>query len=922
MIPNGSQSDLDRASGQVWSFGGCEFDDSRLELRVAGNTVELELKPLEVLLELLRHSGAIVEKDRLLEAVWPGLLVVDGSLATAVSKLRKVLDAAGSEIIVTIPRVGYRIGVPVSSRTVVSTPSAPEFSLRAGELVPGRPHWRLLRPLAQPESRAVWLAQNPKTHELRVFKFSLAGSRLRNLKREVTVSRFLAESLGPRPDLARLLEWNFDSKPYFIESEYAGVNLAEWAESQGGLGNLAVETRVRLIAQIAKTVAAAHRAGVVHRDLKPTNILVAPVPGAANFPWQIKVMDFGSASVIEPERLHALGITSLGLTQTADSESSSLSGTLLYLPPEVLAGKPATAAGDVYALGVILYQALSGDFRRPLAAGWESTIEDSLLREDVGKAAHGDPSQRLTSAAELAERLARLEQRRAERANDDLAREKRQRAVQKAAEARARRPWVIVATAALAIAFALGLGFYRKVFSSSPLPRSVAILPFQNTASDPSMDFLRFALADEVATTLNHMRPLTIRPLASAAQYSGASVDLQQAGRALSASTVVAGHYLKVGDQLQVSMEAVDVVSNQVLWRDTINVPANNLLAMQTNVSAITQGKLAPALGAATIVREAIPPKNEQAYALYLQSLPLTSDETQIKQALQLLRRSVELDPNFAQAWAAISNRSYAASRFGRGGRAMLDQSDAAAKRALALDPDHLEAALILSQNLAERGDLVNAYQHAKTLVDRRPDSAGAHHELGYVLRYAGLLDESGRQCDLAVLLDPQVLWAPCSSTFMEAGNYRRAMDFIRKDFSTEWSKAHAIEIFVRDGQESRALQFGAPKIPLWDSYKMLLACVAHRPQSEISALAQNVPVDDDPEVVYFVAGHFAYCGQKAQAFQLLRSAVEANYCSYPALDRDPMFASVRNDPEFKAIRSQAMACQKSFLNALSHPVQ
>jgi serine/threonine protein kinase/DNA-binding winged helix-turn-helix (wHTH) protein len=922
MALSSSQTDFGGATAQVWNFGGCEFDDLRLELRVRGMPVDLELKPLEVLLQLLRHSGEVVSKERLLEEVWPGLAVVDGSLATAVSKLRKVLEGADPDIIVTVPRVGYRIGVPVERSPGASPGKDADCLLEAGDGVPGRPRWRLVRALAEPQSRGVWLAENPKTREQRVFKLAAHGSRLRNLKREVTVSRFLRESLGPRPDFARILEWNFEAPPSFIESEYGGLNLAEWAESQGGLFRIPLALRVSVLVDVARAVEAAHRVGVLHRDLKPTNILISPSAESGSR-WQIKVVDFGSASVIEPERLKAYGITNLGLTHTTDLQQSVMSGTLIYLPPEVLAGKPATAAGDVYALGVILYQLIAADFRKPLSAGWESAVDDPLLREDVSKAAHGDPLRRLGSAAELVERLSRLDQRRAERNRMQQEQEQNRLAERKSAEARARRPWVITAALALAAAVALSPGVYKRVFSSSPRSATVAILPFENTAADAGIDFLRFALADEVATTLSHMRPLIIRPLASAAQYSPPSVDLQKIGKDLAASSVVAGHYLKLEDRVQISLEAVDVASNRVVWRDTINVPLDNLLSMQQQVAAITQGKLGPALGAPQVVRyTAPPPKNEKAYALYLQSLPMSVDEVPNKQALDLLRRSVALDPTYAPAWSAIAERTYAASRFGRGGRTMLDESDAAAERTLALDPDHEEAAVFLSQNLTERGELVRGYRQAKALVDRRPDSAGAHHQVGYVLRYAGLVDESARECEQAVLLDPGVLWGPCTSTFMEAGNYRRAMDFIRPDLSSEWSKAHAIEVLVRNGQEEKAREVGAPGIAQWSSYKMLLACLEHRPASEIAALASELPVDDDPEVVYFVAGHLAYCGRTQEALGMLRHAIEGNYCSYPALDRDPMFSSLRMEPEFASLRSKAISCQKSFLASVAEKGQ
>src|SRR6266852_8478285 len=164
MFPNGSQADAPAVSGRVWSFANCEYDDSCLELRVDGALVDLELKPLEVLLQLLIHAGEVVSKERLLDLVWPGLMVVDGSLATAVSKLRKALGDADASVVLTIPRVGYRLGAPVRSRPVMDSPAEMDLCFRPGDSVPSREHWRMVRALPRPESREVWLAENPKTH--------------------------------------------------------------------------------------------------------------------------------------------------------------------------------------------------------------------------------------------------------------------------------------------------------------------------------------------------------------------------------------------------------------------------------------------------------------------------------------------------------------------------------------------------------------------------------------------------------------------------------------------------------------------------------------------------------------------------------------------------------------------------------------
>ena len=182
---NGSPAGLAEAPGRVWTFGGREFDESRLELRVNGTPVDLELKPLEVLVQLLLHAGEVVTKDQLLEAVWPGLSVVEGSLTTAVHKLRKALGDDDSSVIVTVPRVGYRLAAEVLSSDNRKSSFPAELSFQAGQPVPGRAHWSLARSLGASSNSEVWLAEHPKTRELRVFKFvsnACIGNRAQELE--------------------------------------------------------------------------------------------------------------------------------------------------------------------------------------------------------------------------------------------------------------------------------------------------------------------------------------------------------------------------------------------------------------------------------------------------------------------------------------------------------------------------------------------------------------------------------------------------------------------------------------------------------------------------------------------------------------------------------------------------------------------
>lgn len=453
-------------------FGSVEFDEARSELRVCGLVAELEQRPLQVLACLLQHADEVVPREELFDTVWAGRPTVDNVLANAVAKLRKAIGASGHDRIVNVPRVGYRLNGPVG-RTVSGRRLRSRFELVAGQPVPGREHFLLRRQLGPSRGHEVWLARHDKTGELRVYKFAKDGERLASLKREATIYRVLHDTLGERDDVVRVLDWNFEHVPFFLECEYGGPDLASWADGEPGLASLDRQQRLRLFLQIADSIAAAHGVGVLHRDIKPANVLIQPHGGG----WQSKLADFGSSRLLQSERLAELGITALGLTLTrADS-----SATPLYLAPELLAGQAPTLQSDLYALGLVLYQLLVGDLRRPLAPGWEADIDDELLREDIATATDGSPRRRLGSVAELCERLRGLETRRIERVRLRDAEARARRAERKLERSRARRPWI----AAILLLLLVGLGvslwqFHRVGLARDEAQRQAAIATTTN----------------------------------------------------------------------------------------------------------------------------------------------------------------------------------------------------------------------------------------------------------------------------------------------------------------------------------------------------------------------------------------------------------------------------------------------------------
>jgi non-specific serine/threonine protein kinase len=431
-----------------YRFDDAEFDAARLELRVAGARVELEQRPLQVLAMLLRHVDEVVPRQQFFDQVWDGRPTVDNVLANAVAKLRKALGAAGARL-VNVPRVGYRMRGPVE-RAIAGRRAMAPFALEAGQPVPGRVHFRLVECLDPDATGSVWRVRHGTTGESRIYKFAPDAERLDALKREVTIHRVLRESLGERDDLVRLVDWNFDTPPCWLQSEDGGRDLARWAREDPALADAPVAQRIEWFLQVVDAVAAAHRAGVLHKDLKPSNVLVARKGEG----WRLRVADFGSGKLLEPRRLRELGITGMGMTVSGAMPDRS-GMTPLYLAPEVLAGGAPSVRSDVYALGLMLLQMLAGDMHRTLAPGWEQSIDDELLREDIAIATDGDPARRLPNAAELGDRLRGLGARRRERKRlreSDARALEAERLLQRS---RARRPWIAIA----ALLLLGGLGF-------------------------------------------------------------------------------------------------------------------------------------------------------------------------------------------------------------------------------------------------------------------------------------------------------------------------------------------------------------------------------------------------------------------------------------------------------------------------------
>ena len=336
----------------------------------------------------------------------------------------------------------------------------PPWRPSEGVRIPHRKHWMLRGKLGQGGFGETWLAEHAKTHDRRVFKFCNDPGKLKAFQREITLFRFLRETLGGRDDIVALIDWQLDEPPYFIESEFStSVNLVEWFQKEGGHAKVSVDDRVEVIRRTAVALAAAHSVGVLHKDVKPANVLVGrDTDGAV----RVRLCDFGVSVLTDETRLRSAGVTAAGLTAGPDMPSPD-AGTRLYMSPEVVEGKAATMSADVYALGVMLYQIVIGEFTKALAPGWDRDVQDDLVRQDIAATVDGAPERRL-SAVQIAQRLQQLPERARAREAEFKNRERARAAVE---AMRRRRNWAMaVLTALVLLSIGLGVAFERAESSA------------------------------------------------------------------------------------------------------------------------------------------------------------------------------------------------------------------------------------------------------------------------------------------------------------------------------------------------------------------------------------------------------------------------------------------------------------------------
>ncbi|MGA9511735.1 MAG: protein kinase, partial [Candidatus Sulfotelmatobacter sp.] len=738
-------------------------------------------------------------------------------------------------------------------------------------------HYRILGKLGGGGMGVVYEAEDLKLGRHVALKFipeNLAGDP-KSLERFEREAR--AASLLNHPNICIIhgIEDN-NGHPFIVMEKLEGESLKQCISGHA----MGMEKLLDVSIQVADALAASHAKGIVHRDIKPANIFLTP-------DGQVKVLDFGLAKLV-----HNVGTDSDGgANDNSLTAVGVIPGTAVYMSPEQARSEDIDFRSDLFSFGVVMYEMSTG--KKPFTGKNSLMTLDAVLHDKpvppgelnpkvpvelegiIGKAMEKDRKDRYQSATQMKADLQQLK-----RENESgQVRSGLQTVRLRVTSKTFGRPgsrwlfWLLLGSLAMLATVLAAVGAYwwkHREVASAEERNAIAVLPLQNMNGDVSVDYLRFALADELTSVLSYSRSLEVRPSSVTRKYVEPDLDPHKVGLQLHVGRLLTGHFMRQGEKLSVTLEAIDVPNDRLLWQGSAIASVNDLISLQSQLSTQVQQGLLPALGvAAGTLSTASRPQSQEAYDLYLHSLALPHDPGPNRDAIAVLEHVVGEDRNYAPAWEALGQRYYFDSIYGGGGEAMFQRSNAAYERALSLDPNLVEAASNLIVNRVERGELGRAYDAATDLVRRRPQSADAHFALSYVLRYAGMQEKAAQECNAARSLDPgNFTFRSCAWVFMALGQTDRAMDFIHLDAGSEWAAWATPYVYLTAGNVAQAREAvkSVAKAPIYHR-DLLVACTQAQKPADMDRIVRNeeasVMTEPDPEAWYHVGALMAYCGQK-----------------------------------------------------------
>jgi serine/threonine protein kinase/Flp pilus assembly protein TadD len=787
-------------------------------------------------------------------------------------------------------------------------------------------HYEIVRKLGAGGSGVVYLANDTLLQRPVVLKILRAGLLTAEQMRSTVLREARLASAIEHPNVCGIYEVGETGDEGFIVMQYVpGQSLDQLIARGPANPQLVLSVGI----QIADGLQAAHALGIFHRDLKPQNVMLTD--GGL-----VKILDFGLARRLTPEdasfdpsKPNLAKDASMAATYTARG------GTIRYMAPEQFVTGQSSVQSDVWALGVILYELVSGrhPFSRPDAEDFQairaiqfSEPEDlslivpgisTELKSVIAACLEKNPATRYASAAEVREAL---------------------KTIMKAlkietgsipGEAAANLPTTGIEAEKRTTGFLSMLAErFRESTSDRAQPNSLVVLPFSNLGATEVAPLYGFALADAIAARLARIPALVVRPSSTLMSVPMAQMDPLALGQKLLVSFVLAGNFLRSDEGFDLNWQLLDVASQSVRSGGAIRVASLDLIAVQTEISNEVFAAL-HGLGAGDQLDAAKPGTREaslpgpvseeylQGRALLSSFMTRTGSRGDLDRAHALFSSVTTKDPEFASGWSGLGIAELQYVRHGFGGQIHVIHARRAFDEALRLDPASTEANLYRIYMLLSRGEKESARHGIANLLAGAANDWNVHMVAGMALRGDGMYDAALHQFNRALKLNPAnaaILYNHRARVYHYQNQIELAGDELAKGLALEprhpllrtsagyqqmrmGNLKEAIEILEGVVRDDDSLRIAVPTLAL---------CYVQAGQRErAAALLKDdtlAAAEADSEMAYRLATYFAVEGDSSEALHWLRRAIYLGNENYPWFQKNPAWNNLRTNADFERI--------------------
>jgi eukaryotic-like serine/threonine-protein kinase len=762
--------------------------------------------------------------------------------------------------------------------------------------------YRVVRRLGHGGMGVVWLAHDPRLDRRVALKLLPAHRSTDDAARRSLTEEAKAASALDHPHIATIYDIGDapDGRVFIAMAFYEGESLRDRLER----GRLSVEETLAVATPLADALAAAHAAGIVHRDVKPGNVILTPSGG-------VKLVDFGVAKL-----------------PATPAPTSPMAGTPPYMSPEQVRGEEVDGRADIWSLGVVLYEMLSG--RRPFGGADEAALLRAIQKENpteirrlspevpaplariVERCLARSPSARFASASELRDAL---------RAMSGTGTARRRRRLRGAALA-------LALTVGLAAGVRLLVGGGATVppstFSGSTAdvapgvaaagPTRLAVLPFANLGTDPQDEYFAEGLTDELISRLAGLSQLRVIARTSVLRYQGTDRSIPAIAAELGVARVLEGGIRRVDDRVRITVQLVDASTQEAVWSEAYDAELEDVLGVQRDiaerVAAALELRLEPGDRQTLAGTDAVDP---DAYLLYLRGRHFLNRRTEqtLHQAVESFQDAIRRDTSFAAAYASLAQAYMHLGNYGFArAEQVFPQARRAAERALGLPGAPAEAHAVLALLYVAERDFASAEQAFLRALDLRPNDATARHLYGFFLGIRDRTAEALREVRFAQELDPLAL--PITSSLArlltyaeETGEAFEQLDAaIRLEPAYPWTwfglalahtQRNAHDEAIRTAERALELAPGQPRV------RATVVALRARAGDDAPArqlLSELEAAPDSDAYAYELALIHAALNDPDRAFARLSRTRWSSETLF-SLRTDPLLATLRSDRRY-----------------------